>query len=227
MIYAVKRGDTLSEIAYAKGYRGQKIWQAVDRWTRENDNIKKNGNLIFAGDKIKLSDAGPSSSQNQDVSHTSSLTGNQVLSSNVQFGLNASSWMDIAKSQLNVSEIRGSRDNPNIVGYHATTTLGAKDDETPWCASFVNWVIEKAGYKGTDSAAAISWANWGTSSGLKPGAVVVIRNRNTGGHHVGFFVEGKAGNLVLLGGNQGDQVKYSRFGSNWDIISARMPSNVA
>ena len=38
------------------------------------------------------------------------------------------------------------------------------DDETAWCSSFVNWVMEKSGNTGTDSALALSWKNYGTKS---------------------------------------------------------------
>jgi uncharacterized protein (TIGR02594 family) len=134
--------------------------------------------------------------------------------------------MEIARSQLGVREIRGSKDNSSIVAYHSTTTLSADDDETHWCASFVNWVMEQAGFNGNDSARAKDWARWGSSCGLNPGAVTVIYNRKSGGYHVGFYVKGCEGQLTLLGGNQGDQVKYSTFGSNYEIVATRMPSNV-
>lgn len=47
----------------------------------------------------------------------------------------------VAKTQLGQKEISGSKDNPKIVEYHDATTLKATDDETPWCASFVNWCL--------------------------------------------------------------------------------------
>jgi hypothetical protein len=51
-------------------------------------------------------------------------------------------------------------------------------------------------------------------------AVVVIKKKNatsdkstgsTSGFHVGFYVSSSPTSLRLLGGNQGDQVKYSNF----------------
>lgn len=70
-------------------------------------------------------------------------------------------WMDIARGETGQREVAGSRHNGRILEYHATTTLGARSDETAWCSSFVNWTMEKAGHRGTDSAAAISWKHWG------------------------------------------------------------------
>ena len=133
--------------------------------------------------------------------------------------------MAIARGEIGQSEIAGSQDNSRIVEYHETTTLSANDDETPWCSSFVNWCMESAGVKGTDDARAISWADWGQASELTPGAVVVIKNSETGQNHVGFYVEGQEGNLTLLGGNQSDSVKLSTFGGQYDIVAVRTPND--
>ena len=48
-------------------------------------------------------------------------------------------WLAVAKREMDtgVDEIVGSRHNPRILEYHATTTLSAKDagsDETFWCS---------------------------------------------------------------------------------------------
>jgi len=47
-------------------------------------------------------------------------------------------WMAKAMKEIGQSEIGGSSHNARIIAYHATTTLRASDDETPWCSSFVN-----------------------------------------------------------------------------------------
>lgn len=122
----------------------------------------------------------------------------------------AFSWMPIAEDEVGVKEVPGLRHNPRILEYHKTTTLKATTDEVPWCSSFVNWVMLQAGYTGTKSAAARSWANWGI--GLVdpvPGCIVVM-TRGEGGH-VGFYVRHDADYLWLLGGNQNNEVKVSMF----------------
>ncbi|WP_224984859.1 TIGR02594 family protein [Geomonas agri] len=78
-------------------------------------------------------------------------------SGNQQSALQHTPWMGIARKEIGQKEVAGHRDNPRILSYHATTTLKATDDETPWCSSFVNWCLKQAGVKGTDSAAATSW----------------------------------------------------------------------
>lgn len=116
-------------------------------------------------------------------------------------------WLQIARKEIGVKEVRGG-ENPRIIEYHATTTLKAKEDEIPWCSSFINWCMKKAGYKGTQSAAAISWASWGkVLKEPKIGCVVVFSR--TGGNHVGFYLGKSGSSIKLLGGNQSNEVNIS------------------
>lgn len=126
-------------------------------------------------------------------------------------------WISIAEEELGEAEIDGKKHNPRILEYHATTSR-AKKDESAWCASFVNWVLTQSGYEGAGSAWSHAWKIWG--DGLsKPavGSVAFIDwgkvdpNKNGYGH-VGFVVGRTAKNrIVLLGGNQSDQVRYTAF----------------
>ncbi len=146
------------------------------------------------------------------------------------------SWLDIAKAELGIHEnALPGHHTPRILEYHKTTTLKATTDETPWCSSFVNWVMTKAGRKGTNSAAARSWLDWGaTLTTPVEGAVAVIKKKTVGsdsatgstsGFHVAFFVSSNATHVRLLGGNQSDQVKYSNFASSaYDVKAYRWPN---
>ena len=132
------------------------------------------------------------------------------------------SWLDIAKAELGIHEdaLTGHH-TKRILEYHKTTSLKATTDETPWCSSFVNWVMTKAGRKGTNSAAAKSWLDWGSGlADAREGAVTVIKKKNatsdaaTGsasGFHVAFYIASPPDHIRLLGGNQADQVRYSNF----------------
>ena len=145
-------------------------------------------------------------------------------------------WLEIALKEIGVKEIRGG-ENARIIEYHASTTLKAREDEIPWCSSFVNWVMTQAGYKGTNSAAAKSWLSWGKEI-PKPekGCICVIKKKSAGsdaatgsasGYHVGFFVSEDANYVYLIGGNQSDQVKISGFNLRaYDICGYRMPEEV-
>lgn len=127
-----------------------------------------------------------------------------------------SPWMPMAVAELarDVHELPGAADNPRIVQYHATTTLKATDDETPWCSSFVNWCVTQAGLTGTNSAAASSWKYWGHAVGGEDGEIrcgdIAVLSR-VGGHHVGFVVAIVETTVLLLGGNQGNRVSVAPF----------------
>jgi uncharacterized protein (TIGR02594 family) len=124
-------------------------------------------------------------------------------------------WLKIARQELGVKETPGSGDNPRVVEYLKSTTLGRPDnenDETPWCSAFTNWVLKQAGVEPrTNSAWARSWLNWGVATNDPiPGTIVVFsRSQNAG--HVGFYLAEDADSIQLLGGNQGNAVTIAWF----------------
>lgn len=142
------------------------------------------------------------------------------------------SWLDIAEAEVGVKEnaLAGQHNN-RILAYHATTTLKATTDETPWCSSFVNWVVIQSGKKGTNNALAKSWLTWGQEVSPEKGCIIVIKKKTPGftnatgsstGFHVGFLIEKAKGHVRILGGNQSDSVKYSNFMlSGYDIKGCR------
>jgi uncharacterized protein (TIGR02594 family) len=145
-------------------------------------------------------------------------------------------WLDVARAEVGVHEIRGARHNSRIIEYHAATTLRAQTDEIAWCASFVNWVLREAGYAGTRSAAAASFLDWGTTLQTgREGAIVVVKHTTSGnrgstgstsGNHVGFFLSQSGSHISILGGNQSDQVKVSNFSlSSFSVRGYRWPTN--
>lgn len=134
------------------------------------------------------------------------------------------SWLAIAYGERGVKEITGiATHTPRILEYHAMTTLKAKQDEVPWCSSFVNWVMDRAGYPITKSAAAKSWMNWGREVPLQVGAIAILKRK--GGHHVGFIVEETPQGIKLLGGNQSDAVNIKIFPKTL-LISTRFPEKL-
>lgn len=122
-------------------------------------------------------------------------------------------WLKIAESKLSIQEIPGPKANPDIIEFHSHTTLKATSDEVPWCSAFVNYCIDKAGLKGTNSAAARSWLDWGEAlSEPKEGCIVVLRRGNNPAQgHVGFYAGTLTNMIRILGGNQGDKVCYGLF----------------
>lgn len=133
-------------------------------------------------------------------------------------------WLEAALLELGdaVREVPGDKDNPRIVEYHATTTLRATDDETPWCSSFVNWCVIQAGLRGTNSAMARSWLKWGRECGPTLGAVVVLSRGEPPAGHVGFFVGQRWGRVFVIGGNQGNAVSVARYPAD-RVLGYRWP----
>lgn len=135
-------------------------------------------------------------------------------------------WFTIAEGEIGVSEAAGPGNNPRIVEYHQSTTLRATEDSVPWCSSFVNFCMKKAGFPGTGSASARSWRNFGGNLDTsRLGCIVVLRrgpNPNNG--HVGFFAGESTSHLRLLGGNQSDQVKFSNFPKSM-LLAYRWPTD--
>jgi uncharacterized protein (TIGR02594 family) len=137
-------------------------------------------------------------------------------------GTRSAPWLDIAKGELGQAEVAGRANNPRIVEYGQSVRGHITSDETRWCSTFANWVMQKAGIPGTGSAAALSWLKWGRELPAPAvGSLAVIDWGNNKGH-VGFVV-GRSGDcIVLAGGNQHDQVRYTAFRLN-QIASFRVP----
>lgn len=134
--------------------------------------------------------------------------------------------LEIAKAEIGVSEKSGKEQNPRILEYHKTTTLQATNDETPWCAAFVNWCLHEAGMQGTGLASARSFLTWGREilpDEIQEGDIIVMgRTADPTKGHVGFFVgwtPDKFG-FQLLGGNQLNAVNIKEF-DRGRIISIR------
>ena len=146
--------------------------------------------------------------------------------------MNPHPWFKIAEHEMGVAEVPGAGDNPRIVGYLKSTSLGKPDndnDETPWCSAFVNWCMEQAGIEGTNSAWARSWLNWGKEP--RPdvwedwkGCVVILERGETSGH-VGFLDDWDDEGVKLLGGNQSDKVCYAWFPTD-RVLGYRIPKGV-
>lgn len=127
-------------------------------------------------------------------------------------------WLRLAYSHLGLREIKGRTHNMTIVGFWERLGLHFRDDETPWCAGFVNAMIRDAGLPivAKNRAAALEWCWNGYGQRLKGpalGAVMSItRPGRTGSGHMAFVV-GRAAhdNIMGLGGNQGDAVSINPY----------------
>jgi uncharacterized protein (TIGR02594 family) len=131
--------------------------------------------------------------------------------------------LDVARAEMakGIAEVSGAVNNPRIVHYHSTTRGGGLPDEVAWCSSFVNFCVEQAGLRGTDSKWAKSWhdAGWGqdVTNDPKEGDIAVFERRRgsaTGeaiGGHVGFWLGSSGAKISLLGGNQSNRVSITDY----------------
>ena len=124
--------------------------------------------------------------------------------------------LEIAGGYVGETEIKGAQHNPKIVAmFKKSGNEWVEDDETPWCAAFVGAVLKDAGIKGTMKLNARSYLNWGQEvTDPEPGDVVVFwrGTRNGWQGHVAFFVRfNPNGDIVVMGGNQGDAVSVKPY----------------
>jgi uncharacterized protein (TIGR02594 family) len=94
-----------------------------------------------------------------------------------------------------------------------------------WCARFMNMVLHQAGYRGTGSDMASSFARYGQRvSGPQVGAIAVMSRGRRGGH-VGIItgIDAK-GNPIMISGNSGNRVREAPV-SRGKIYAYVMPTN--
>lgn len=121
-------------------------------------------------------------------------------------------WLIEARRHIGVREIKGPAHNSRIVGWLDELKAWWHEDETPWCGTFVAHCMKVAGYPLPKYwMRAKDWLNWGESLACPAVGAIVVFTRDGGGH-VGIVIgKDKDGNLLVLGGNQGDMVKISPF----------------
>jgi uncharacterized protein (TIGR02594 family) len=143
-----------------------------------------------------------------------------------QQSMRGGSPMEVAKSFLGASE---TRDTEVLSGFFSKAG-GQKlsPAETAWCAAFVNAALGASGQKGTGTLLARDFLKFGTATN-KPqqGDIVVLSRGNSSWQgHVGFYAGRDAnGNILVLGGNQGDKVSIAPYAAN-RVLGFRSPPKV-
>lgn len=135
------------------------------------------------------------------------------------------SWLAKAREYIGTTEIAGKKHNPKIVELWTKAKVKDKatDDETPWCAAFVSAVLEETGYVSAQTGWARAYLEWGQKLEKPAVGCIVVFSRGKGLGHVGFVVgKDKNGNLMVLGGNQGDAVNIKPFATS-RVLGYRWP----
>lgn len=135
-------------------------------------------------------------------------------------------WLVEARRHIGVREIKGPKHNSVIVGWLRTLKAWWLDDETPWCGVFVAHCIAITGYKLPKHwYRAKGWLDWGVAISDPVVGAIVIFAREGGGHVAIVVGRDAAGNLMCIGGNQGDMVKISPF-STLRVQGYRIPQDM-
>ena len=120
--------------------------------------------------------------------------------------------LSLAASQMGFNE----RDQQSAIQDYLQTG-GANLDPavTAWCAAFVNASLQQTGIEGTGSNMARSFMDWGQPvTQPQEGDLAVFSRGDPSGPsgHVGFFKGyDDQGNIMVLGGNQGDAVSVAPY----------------
>lgn len=105
--------------------------------------------------------------------------------------------------------------NADVQEYLRTGGVGMNPAKTAWCAAFVNASLAKAGIKGTGSAAALSFLNWGSAvNGDAHRGDIFVKNHGGGHGHVGMLTgRFRDGLAEMISGNYGNRV-----GTSWENL---------
>ena len=116
--------------------------------------------------------------------------------------------IEAALSQWGEAERVGNAANPRMLDYLAAAGIRLPSDVIPWCGCFMTWCAAHAGIvPPPHPAVARSWLTIGqVVTDPKVGDIVVIQRGETWQGHVGLFIRRDGDKVLVLGGNQGDQV---------------------
>lgn len=136
-------------------------------------------------------------------------------------------WLAVGRAHIGTIEYAGPAHNKKILGWLAKLGAWWRDDETPWCGVYTAACLTTAQRIAIPKMymRAKAWLDWGVRlQAPRLGCVVVFERK--GGGHVGFVVgKDKAGNLLVLGGNQGNAVNIRPFAVS-RVLGYRWPAEI-
>lgn len=139
-------------------------------------------------------------------------------------------WLDKAFRYRGLKEIPGKRHNPTIIGWLIKLKAWWREDETPWCGTFVAEMLRQSGITPPKHwYRAKAYSDYGTKVSFETSAYVIpfgaicVKSRKGGGH-VFFAVARSADGKIIygLGGNQSNAVNIAQFKVS-DIDHVRWP----
>jgi uncharacterized protein (TIGR02594 family) len=136
-------------------------------------------------------------------------------------------WMKTARESVGLKEVARPKHNTKIQAWLAKLGAWWRDDETPWCGTFVAHCLRENGLPVPKHwYRALAWKEYG--SNLRPthvceGAILVFAR--AGGGHVGFYVGEDRFYYRVLGGNQSNAVNVMRIAKS-RCVAIRWPKGV-
>ncbi len=138
---------------------------------------------------------------------------------------------DLAQRFVGVREAAGAASNATILAMLQLDDHSVVNDETPWCSAFANFICWLLRLPRSKSLAARSWLNVGRPVSLHDArtgfdVVVLSRGNNAALGHVGFYAGTYDGDVMVLGGNQGDSVSIARYPADRVVSVQRLWEDV-
>jgi len=124
---------------------------------------------------------------------------------------------DLALRFMGVSEVQGVASNPLILTMLKLDGDWPQDDEVSWCSAFCNFIAWMLRLPRSKKLNARSWLEVGypvAPEWAVPGYDVAVFWRESPESwkgHVGWFAGFEGEDVLVLGGNQKDQVSISRY----------------
>ena len=132
--------------------------------------------------------------------------------------------LEIALKEYGKIDIPGNKSNPEVLKYFSEAGFGwVQDDDTAWCAAFLNWVLLRSGLQGSGSLLARSFLNIGfETKEPKLGDIAVFWriNINSIFGHCGLYIAENEKGIFVLGGNEDGQVKIKAY-PKWQLLAYR------
>lgn len=134
-------------------------------------------------------------------------------------------WIKKAMDYYQMDEAEDEEILTTLLGFNPNEKTGGMS----WCTGFANACYEACGIQGTGSLDSLSFRGWGQECQLIEFALLVFRNKEGDGGHVGWAVK-VDGVWKVLGGNQRNMVKYSNLAwylANMNLVWCAWPLGYA
>lgn len=140
---------------------------------------------------------------------------------------------ELAQRFIGIAEVPGSASNPHVLAMLRLDETWPQGDDVPWCSAFINYICWLLRLPRSKSLRARSWLLIGTPISIDDawaGFDVVILKRGKDPQpgpdvieapgHVGLFAGYEGDKIMLLAGNQSDQINLQRFAKT-DVLGVR------